>query len=279
MSETKVIDHKTIKPQTNWVLIKPDEEMEKYHLNGVETNILVGKSFMKYVDQDNPYDMDKSETVDTQAHHWPISGKVICAPKKNVFYGHDISRMFSRISDDSLTPDDLARANKMKDASVDVQSPVEVKEGDRVIFDYGQNMRCYEDGQYFHTDIGTLFLIRYDKLDGVINKNGIKPLNGNIFFKWLKEKKIGSLYLPDHEIQDSKGIQYGDVTHVGTNLRYSKVGFRLFDCSHEFNVNDRIMFDWFDSTMLESPLHLNIFDGQEIYKIHRRDILATVQKE
>lgn len=275
----ELINHKDILPQTSWVLIKPDEEMENYHLNGKETSIIVGKSFMKYVDELDSLDFETNESVDTQAHHWPISGKVICAPKRNVFYGHDIKRLFKDIPDDSLTPYDLERANKMKDASVEVESPVEVKEGDRVIFDYGVNMRCYEDGQYFHTDIGTLFLVRYDKLEGVINDNGITPLNGNVFFKWDKKKKIGFLDLPDHEIQDAKGIQYGELTHVGTNLRFSKTGFQLHDCSYDFKVGERIMFNWFDSTMLESPLHFNIFDGEEIYKIRRRDILAVVQKQ
>lgn len=269
-------DHKQIKPQTNYTLIKPDEESDKYHLDGKETSIYVGKSFMKYIDEHDSLDFEMKEMVDTQAQHWPITGTVICAPQKNVFYGHDIKKLIQSRGE-SIDPDDMKQANKMKDASVEYQSPVEVKEGDRVIFDYGINMRCYEDGQYFHTDIGTLFLVRYDKLDGIIRDDSIHPLNSNIFFEWEKPDKIGSFIAVEKEIYEVEGIQYGRVTHVGTNIRYSARGLQMFDNPHQFKVGDRIMFDWFNATMIESQSHLTIFGGKEVYTIKSRDIIATTE--
>lgn len=271
-----IVNHKEIKPQTNYVLIKPDEESEKYHLNGKETSIFIGKSFMKYVDEHDSLDFTTVEAVDTQAQHWPITGTVICAPKKNVFYGHDIRKLIDSRGE-SIDPEDMQQANRMKDASVEFQSPVEVKEGDRVIFDYGVNMRCYEDGQYFHTDIGTLFLVKYDKLEGVIHEEEIMPLNSNVFFEWEKPDKIGSFIAVEKEIYEVEGIQYGRVTHVGSNIRYSTKGMQLFDEAHQFKVGDRIMFNWYDATMVESQSHLTIFDGREIYTIRARDIIATTE--
>lgn len=269
-------DHKTIRPATNYALILPDEEAEKYHLNGKETNIYVGKSFMKYIDEHDSLDFEMKETVDTQAQHWPITGRVICAPQKNVFYGHEIQKIINDRGE-SITPEDMQQLNRMKDASVEYQSPVEIKEGDKVIFDYGVNMRCYEDGQYFHTDIGTLFLVKYDKIEGIIYEDRIHPLNANIFFKWEKPEKIGSFIAIDKEIHEVSGYQYGVVTHVGSNIRYSTRGMQLFDEAHQFKVGDRIMFNWFDATMIESQSHLTIFGGEERYHIKARDIVALVE--
>lgn len=269
----KLLDHNEIKPQTSWVLIKPDEELEKYHLNGKETSIYVGRSFQKYVDPEDSLDFDEVESVDTRAQHWPITGTVICAPKRNIFYGHEIKKEKNGIGD-FVNPEIIEKIKRMGDASVDFQSPVEVKDGDRVLFDYAVPMRCYEDGLYFHTDIGTLLLVRYDKLEGVFIDDTIKPLNSNIFFEWSLPEKTGSFFNVDKELHETDDIQEGIVTHVGSVIRFSKRGSNLEDCSHQFNVGDKIMFNWFDTTMIESDLHLVIFGGEKRYLIKARDIIA-----
>lgn len=276
---SELINHQDIKPQTNYVLVLPDEEMIKYHLNGKETGIYVGKSYMKYVDENDSLDFETAENVDTQAHHWPISGTVITAPQKNVFYGHDIHRYKRGISPESLTPDDLQKLNKMTNASSNVQSPVEVKTGDRVMFDYMMNILCYQNGMYFNTDIGTLFLIRYDNLIGKIVDKEITPLNGNIFFEWEKPKSIGSFDALDIEIYEAKGVQKGKVTHRGTNLRYFLQGSNLIDFPTEFNPGETILFKPEYCSMIESQMHLSIFDGREIYTIKRHDVLAKIEQQ
>lgn len=271
-----LINHKDIKLSTNWCLIKPHEQMEKYHLDGKETSIYVGTSFMKYIDEEDSLDFEQKETVDTQAQHWPISGTVIGVPQKNIFYGLEIKRKVDSLGE-SITPDEMHSIQRQRSASSSCMSEVDIQIGDEVIFDYMMNMKCYDEGLYFHTDIGTLFLIRYDDLYGKKNESGIKPLNGNIFLEWDRPDKTGSFDTIQKEIYDLVDVQYGRVTHTGDDPRYYLRGGKLIDAPVEIKKEDRIMFMPYDITMLESQSHLSIFDGKEIYTIKRYDILAKIE--
>lgn len=279
MNET-TIDHKRIKPVSNYVLVQPDETMEKYHLDGKETSIYVGRSFMKYIDEHDSLDFEQKETVDTHAHHWPITGKVIAIPEKNVFRGRDVRRMKDSIPDDVMTPDDLKAMQDMTRNSLNVDSPVEVSAGDTVIFDYLVNINCYDEGMYFHTDIGTLLLIKYDVLIGRIgvDDGNVFPLNGNIFFEWDQPDKIGSVYVPEKEMYDAYGVLQGIVSHVGTDLSHFLRGSQMVDVKSSFSEGDRIFFMAHDCVMVESPFHLHIFEGRKIYTIRRNDIIAKVER-
>lgn len=275
MSEiNEPIDHKQIVPLKNWVLLKPDEEMEKYHLNGKETNIYVGRSYMKYVDDLDSLDFEEKETVDTFAQHWPISGKIIAVPNRLTFYGHDIHRFMNSLSDEGITPDDLKMARSMSDDSNKFEGDVEVEVGDTVFFDFLVNIHTYENGYYFHTDIGTLFLVRYDELIGKMSDGVVTPLNDNIFFEWNKYTERKGFLMPDHEIFDAKGVQEGTVTHVGTVLPFMVKGAKLSECHCDYEVGEKIWFKPHECAMIESQLHLTIFGGKEIYTISRRHIIV-----
>lgn len=274
-----VIDHKKIKLPVNYCLILPDEELEKYHLNGKETDIYVGRSLMKYIDEHDSLDFEMKETVDTYAHHWPISGRVIAVPDKLVFNGHKLVRRRESISDESMTPDDMKELNQMSQHSLRAESPLEIEVGDTVFFDYLKNLNCYDDGMYLNTDIGTMFLLRYDDLIGKKNSDGIMPLNGNIFFEWDQQLANGGIVLQEKQIYDAVGPQQGIVTHVGTPISYYLQGAQLVNQVSDFEVGDRIYFLPQLCTMIESQMHLHIFDGKEIYTALRYDILARVPKE
>lgn len=274
-----VINHKEIQPSTNWVLVRPTEIMEKYHLDGKETSIFVGHSAMKYLDPHDSLDFEQAESVDTHAHHWPITGEVIAVPKNNVFYGHEIKKIME-LPADVITPEDIQKANRLKDASSRFRSEVEVSVGDQVVFDYMMNIKCYEEGLVFKTDIGDLFLILHDDIDINLSTGDFKPLNGNILFEWIQDTGKGKINLLEKEIQDATGIQKGVVTHVGTDPRFYIEGLQLIDMPSDIQVGDVIYFQPYECSMLESKLHLSIFGGKEIYTIKRHNILfKEVPKE
>lgn len=269
-------DHKTIRPLTNYVLIKPDEEQQKYHLDGKETSIYVGTSYMKYVDPEDSIDFDTEETVDTQAHHWPITGEVIAIPSKMNFAGNEISRFRRWLSDDSITPDDLRHMRTITRSSLKVDTECEVEVGDRVIFDYLVNINSYDTGMYIHTDIGTLFLVRYDELIGKITQGGAYPLNDNIFFKWEQSLQKNGIDLIEKEIEDAIGVQEGVVTHVGKTIPRKLEGSSLVEDYEEYMAGDKFLFESHFASKIESPFHLSIFDGDVIYTISRQNILLSM---
>lgn len=241
-----------IRPMTNYLLILPDEEMEKYHLNGKETSIYVGKSFMKYVDPEDSLDYETAESVNTHGHHWPITGKVVKVPEKMLFT-KDLNYF-----DQCLTLD----------------TPMELSVGDGVIFDYSLTMKCYDNGMYIHTDIGTVLIVRYDELYGRIRDNEVYPLNDNVFLSWSPDKTSGSFEVMEKEVYDYSGALHGTVTHVGTKVTDHRIGMRFVESWDEYEVGERVMFKPEHVTIIESPLHLTIFDGARIYMVARRDILA-----
>lgn len=273
-----IIDHKKIKILTNFVLVKAHKEMLKYHLNGKETSILVGHSSMKYSDPNDSLDFEMHETVDTHAHHWPISGEVIAVPDKNVFNGHLIHNEVKGLRGEDIDSYIIEKNKRMSDASLEINSPLEVQVGDEVFFDYMMTSVAYDNGHFLNTDIGDLVLIRYDKLIGRVRNGEIYPLNSNIFFEWDKPKKIGSFDLPDKNIYDVEDIQEGVINYVGLDFRYYLEGAKFIDMPTSFSVGDRILFEPCYCSLIESEFHLRIFGGKEVYTISRRNILA-IKKE
>lgn len=261
-----------INVSTNWVLVLPDEEHEKYHLNGRETNIYVGRSFMKYLYELDENDFERVEAVDTDAHHWPITGRVIKAPSRNVFYGREISSKLNFYGED-INPDQLAELNRMKAASLSNNSPVEVMEGDKVMFEYSISMKCFNEGLIFHTELGTLYLIRYDSLIGRIRNDDIYPLNGNIFVEWEQELMKGGIHLLETNIADVEKPIWANVTHVGLPVTEYMDGLGYKEFHHDLKVGDEVCFNHFDAHDIESDSHLTIFGGRKTYTLPSKEAL------
>jgi len=275
MKDINIVDHKTIELATNWVLIKPDEETEYFHLNGKRTSILVGRSAMKYFEEEDSFDFDMRETVDNHADHWPITGQVIAAPKKITFYGHEAERKKKEWGD-SINPDDLQHLTKLQQNSSNVASDVEVQVGDQVIFDYMAVFNAMEGGLFVVTDIGVLVLVKYDRLIGRVRGEEIYPLNNQLFFEWKKPVVSELIITLDKEISDVEygKAQVGVLTHVGKDFRYYYNYGEFMDFPTDFSVGDKIYFNPIETNMIEAKQHLTIFGGKEIYVINRSRVLA-----
>lgn len=276
----KIIDHKTISIPSNFVLIKPDEEMEKYHIDGKESSIYIGKSSMQYVDPLDSLDFSMKETVTTQANHWSVTGKVIKTPEKLNFFGRQIKRIKEENKGDDI---DIQHMARLSENSLKYETEMVLKEGDRVLMDAHTHISVVEEDKILDTDIGRLYLVRYDMLRGYFTDEGLIPLNGIVFFKWLKPQvmKHGtlSIHRPIEYIWDAppKEGLVGEITAVGPDVRGEIVGLQY--TTHavpKFKKGDRILFTQWAANNVENEGHFHLFGGEEIYMIRSSEIIATL---
>lgn len=100
--------------------------------------------------------------------------------------------------------------------SLEFDVDIEVKEGDRVWFNYLDGLNCVE----FHCEGVTYKLLKYDSLVLVKNESGIKTLNGYVLVEPIYEKEKTFLYM-----DKKKDVTKGKVAYIGTpNKRYRTPG-------------------------------------------------------
>lgn len=274
------IDPTKIKLPANYVLIKPDDDMEKYHLDGKETSIYIGKSSMQYVDPLDSLDFEQKETVTSQADHWAITGTVIKNPERISFYGRKINKIKARAGSE-LGHDDIIEMNKLFHKSVTYDCSLETKEGDKVLFDPHAHIRAVENLEFIETDQGLMYLIRYDHLRAIIREDGIYPLNSIVFFKWERKKELikGIFDLEDRHISDAppKEALIGEVYSVGEIVNSSLSNLDVIPGPNiSIKKGDRFLFTGVSANNVESDGHHHLFGGEDILMIRQSDILALV---
>lgn len=276
---SEIIDHKTIRLPHNYVLVKPNNDLKKYHLDGKETSIFVGVSAMVDNDPEDSLDFSQKETMVTHADHWSITGEVIQVPEKLVFYGDEIKRVSSR---SQLYDSDVLQIQKLASASLQYESPMELEIGNTVVFDAAVHVDCNEMGKVIETDIGDLYLIRYDRLIGVVmGDDYVYPLNGLVFFKWNQKtlKQKGELLY--HELEkdiwdaDPKELQDGEVLEIGRFIKKSLKGGVLNDIPFmDMKKGDEFLFRQMHAYNVENQGHHYLWKGDIVYAIHSQDIIA-----
>lgn len=277
-----IIDHKTIEIPLNFCLVKPDKNHDKFHFNGKETDIIVGTTAEVYVDPEDSLDFTKKETVTTQANHWGITGEVIAIPKKLEYNGRRIKKITSQ---DSITNDDILKMNRLLEYSLKHDTPLEVKNGDKVLFSPHAHVFSADNSASIETDIGTLFFIRYDELRGIVREDEVYPLNGVVFFKWIQseEKKMGdsALFVGKKRIWDAdpKEGLIGEVISIGANISSDLEGFIVSDKDDYSLVKPgcRFLFYGISSNNVETEGHFHLFGGEEVLMIRQKDILAILE--
>lgn len=292
-----MIDHTKIRLQQNYVLIKLDADFDKYHNEkGEETAFIAPTSFRDYVDPNSEYNFEERDIVDTYSHNMASSGTIITCPDKLVFLGNEIKSHLEANQhnlgyiDDKDAPHRskmaamtlLNKVEEMREVSVDRVTEMDVKPGDRVFFDYLERFTAYEAGKVIETDIGELFLVRYDKLEIRIRDGEIKPLNGWVLVEWERSKpiKFGALELagPDKRIEETAGVQNAEVVMLPDPVIAHMDDLDFSDPVRFLNVGDRVAFNTESATPLEPDNHFILFKGKEILKVESKNILGLWQQ-
>lgn len=167
----------------NYVLIKPDENYTEYQYRGRETGIL---------SSDFSYD-SKGRRVSVKSRNYSVMGTVYAVPRKLRYHVRRANRLIAgrkamkevngvtHIVDRSV----FDEVNHLKTVSVQFETSVEVSPGDRVRFSYMAHETAKTNQGFIETDMGLMYLVRYDDLYMVIddNKDPVKCINGYILVR------------------------------------------------------------------------------------------------
>lgn len=192
------------------------------------------------------------EGSDTPQWHWAVTGLVVCAPERNLFFQP------GRPRDDKS----IQKSRRQYSYSQYYNSPVEVSAGDRVMFDF---VAKYDTNSI---KIDDAILIRYDNLIAVKKNGKWKPLNGFLIVELHQfdaiEEVSPMLYL---ERKDLNKYGYAKVIYSGSPVM----------CFNGEKVNPShipegasVLYEKNSAVGIELDIHAG---GKRLYKLHTKDVL------
>lgn len=273
--KSSVIDPLKVRIPSNYVLVLPDKTFDTYQLSGKETGIMVGRSIERDVSDDDSEEGLLEERVDNLAQHFSVKGKVFSVCEKLLYRKDLILKLRERFGNNHS---DMAELGYQTNICVDYDTDIEVSVGDEVMFDYLEHIACYEDGRVIETELGDMYLIRYDALFIALKPDGSKvPLNG-----WVAIKRILAEKVTEHGIvvplfsKDYFRVgkhEYAEVLDVGSPLRGMKEDFNYSDGPDHISSGDKVVYRPGGSYSLEWALHQVVYPGIDARIVRRKDIL------
>lgn len=278
----------------NYVLVKMEERYETFQLKGKESGIYANEFV---------YDNDTQVRIDERLVS-PF-GIVVKTPLQLVFNGREIKRLsdkYEPIRYNGMTDEygdkikhivdysTLRRITDLKKASLNFDTEMEVKVGDRVHVNYLHFLNAEKEGLFIDTLEGQMVMIKYDLLKMVVDVDNtpIKTLNGYILIE-PKQYEVDTVKENGAEfIQHSSGIvllnpekkktrrsrknQLGTVVLSGTPLKGYMDDPRKVDRETYYEKGDKILYDPRLATKLENDLH-QVISEKDLYLIRREAIL------
>lgn len=195
--------------------------------------------------------------VDTH-HYASVLGTVEEDVIPGVFFGREIEKMeFAS----QHAPHISDRASLLSSVSLMYDVPVEVKKGDKVIFDWKHTLKG--NGPYY---------IRYDDLHARISEDGsVYPLNGHLLVEMLPDEQ-SDIYDPDIR---KKPIRAAIVKRQGCLVK----GYRLqkgADTDMGDLVGRKIFFRQNMAVRIEDDIVSSTGNQKPLYRIHRNKVVAYV---
>lgn len=277
------LDHKTIFLPQNYILVKPDGDFKHYHNSeGKETSILAATSLRIAADPNSETDFSEKEIVDTYSHNMSYTGTVIAVPQKLNFTGEEARKFYKEnkdgLQDQLKAMKVLGKYNQIKEDSVEYKVKMDVEIGDKVMYDYLERFNVYESGLVLETDIGELFLIKYDKLELRIRGEEIKPLNSWVLMEYDRTREIssGNLVLQgvDKRIEETVGVHSSKILMMADPSEDYLGDNDFYDPIHELNIGEEVFYLPQHASNVENDNHFFLFSGKEIIKIKSHNILA-----
>lgn len=274
--KTNIVDYNKVVIPSNYVLILPDPNHDFYHNDkGEETGLMVGRSLMVDKAKDDELDSRYEDTVTNDAMHYAVKGKVFALPKKLLFPRKEIKSLRKSFGNNHA---DMNRLGEVTRKCLEWDTDIEVEIGDEVLFDYLAHISCYEEGRWIETELGDMFLVRYDELHLSIKPDGTKkPLNGwMVITREEKPKETESGIALFHAKEDDISKKaFARVIHQGTPIRGYKHDLDRADDPHDFKEGDRVLYRPGGSRPLEWMLHQTLYPGKKALLIHRENIFYT----
>lgn len=212
--------------KSNFILIRPDADNDR------AGNFYLDTSMRKFT-------------------HTSVIGTVVSVPAELIYYGREAHEIRSKGRIRSQKEQDMLGFYNQYSTAFDV--PVEVKEGDRVMY-----KTLAVDSAPVKGDIVP---IRYDNLILRFN-NGIYPLNGYVLVEPVETDWMG-------EAVEAKGR--GIVAHVGCQVRH----YRDFPTVKDYRLEtgEEVMYMNTYNIPVEHSLHQKL--DKRYFYMHRRNILCV----
>lgn len=266
----------------NYVLVLPDQNFTTYSFGGIETDIAVGDTPVYRHKND---DMEK-EVVDTNTsygQHLSVRGQVYKVPERLIYNGDKMWEERKRFSNDKSAMDVI---QNLRESSVLFDVPMEVQVGDMVYFDYQQHYDCVQYGRVIETELGDMYLMRYDSLMLSHPKDDpkkVKPLNGRILIEKTKEtdgKTESGILVPLVSSNTGKvgKFSYATIVATGALCRGYLEDLTACDDPRPLNEGDCVIYKPSGAHLLEWHFHQTLFGGKEVYALHRKDLLLVMPK-
>lgn len=148
------IDLKTATIPFNFVLVKSDPNFDYHEIATPDGKVTLQLSY---------FNQDKSKYLS-------ISGKVLMMPKEKWYYANK----------ENLSGHEF---NAMVRNSLEFDANCDIEVGDRIFFDYREQVDVETECRIVRTDEhGLCILVRMDRIYGKYVDNDIKPVNGYVFF-------------------------------------------------------------------------------------------------
>lgn len=149
------IDPKTATIPYNYVLVKPDPTYAFHEIPTPDGSVSIQLTY---------FNQDKSKYLS-------ISGSVVILPEQKWFYRH-------KPSDETGHEFDAMVRN-----SLEFDAPCDIEVGDRIFFDYREQIDAETECRLVRTaDYGLCVLVRMDRIYGKYVDGDLRPVNGYVFF-------------------------------------------------------------------------------------------------
>lgn len=269
----------------NYVLIKPDADLETYQWGGKETNIIAPS-----------YTYDKGKVISTKEKNQSVKGTVYGVPMTSNYFGKELDKLNNTYSkypvgypiSGFIDKSVQKQADEYRKKSLAYDSPIEIQKGDRVFFTYLAHNKAKDDGRIVSTEHGDMLLIPYDMLYMTIKDN--KPermLNGWVIIEpeTVKTETINGVHdafktksgiilqVKDKRVKTRKAGR-AKVLYCGTpNKGYFDYP-KDTDQYTYIESGDTIIYDPRGTKVVEVSYHRSLSE-QELLFIQRRDIRVT----
>lgn len=268
---------------SNYVLVLPDPQLETYQLGGKETG-LYSPDF-KY---------EKGKKITTKEKNMSVFGTVYGVPTSLNF---NLKKITKLSTDNTLfvkrngqhIPINIGihrQLGELTRNSVMFDVDIEIQKGDRVNFSYLAHKKAKDENMIVDTELGEMYLIKYDMLFMVVDEN-FQPkrmLNGYVLVQpeEIDVKKEGAQEFIEHtgglvtlapkqKLKKTRKTQIGEVilsgTHCGGYLQQPEKK----DYIKHLEKGQKILYDPRMCQKLEYDIH-QIMSDKILHLVQRKDI-------
>jgi len=268
---------------SNYVLVLPDPQLETYQVKGKELG-LISPDF-KYENGTKITTREKNMSVFGTVYGVPTSltfnlSKIEKLTKQNTLF---IRKNGQQVPVNISMHRELGELNRN---SVLYDVDIEVKKGDRVNFSYLAHKKAKDENMIVDTELGEMYLIKYDLLYMVVDEN-FKPkrmLNGYVVVEpeMIEVKKEGAQEFIEHtgglvtlapkqRLKKTRRTQKGRVVLAGTYCRGYLQHPDKRDYVKHLDTGQKIIYDPRMAQKLEYDIHQIMFD-KVLHLVQRKDI-------